>query len=180
MGSYPGWRNRTLIDGEKPEVIAMSLSIMADTIVNPTDLKQHQKSVLSKVRGDAYVTIKQPDGEDLAIVNRNEFITHRQGLQHLVDVMKYLLEMKEGRQGASVQFPWTCFLREEDRQSFADELLHTVVLCAETGAWDDLIDLIGGWKATAEAYRNPELMEAWRTRGNPADYERLPSAPSGG
>lgn len=159
----------------------MSLSIMADTIVSPTDLKQHQKAVLSKVRGDAYVTIKQPDGEDLAIVNRRQFITHLQGMQHMVGMAKYFLEAKEGRsQGMSLQFPWVRFLDDKARGEFADELLHIVVLCAETGAWDDLIDLIEGWKATAEAYRNPELMEAWRTRGNPADYERLPSATSSG
>lgn len=157
----------------------MTIGIMIDRIVNPTDLKQHQKDILSQVGDDTYVTIKQPDGEDLAIVNRRQFIDRLRGLQHLTGVMKYLLEVKEGRQKASLQFPWTRYLRDEDLPQLADDLLQTVVLCAETGSWDDLIDLIEGWKATAEAYRNPDLVEALRAKRDPSEYVPWKDAPSG-
>jgi hypothetical protein len=70
----------------------------------------------------------------------------------------------------SVVFPWFKDLDEEDRQEFYQELVETFAECMTTGRWNVFDELLEDWQATAEASRNQELLEAWRTRGRAEDY----------
>jgi len=58
----------------------------------------------------------------------------------------------------------------EEQQEFLREFVDLFARCFTTGEWAQLEELLEDWQATAEAHRNPELPEAWRTRGRPEEY----------
>ena len=75
----------------------------------------------------------------------------------------------------SIDLPWFQNLDEEDRVTFQRELLETFAACLSLEDWRRFDELLEDWQATAEASRQPEILEAWRTRGNPADYVAMES-----
>lgn len=62
--------------------------------------------------------------------------------------------------------PWTSFLPEEDRRSFAAEIAETLQACASVGRYTAFATLIEDWRATAEIWSDPALA---RSLGDPVD-----------
>ena len=69
--------------------------------------------------------------------------------------------------------PWLRHLRKQDIRDFQRELFCTALVAARTRNWKPVVRLVESWKATAEAYADPELSRILRTRGNPDDYVPL-------
>lgn len=62
--------------------------------------------------------------------------------------------------------PWTSFLPEEDRRSFAAEIAETLQACASLGRYTAFAALIEDWRATAEIWSDPALA---RSLNDPVD-----------
>lgn len=62
--------------------------------------------------------------------------------------------------------PWTSFLPEEDRRSFAAEIVETLQACASVGRYAAFAALIDDWRTTAEIWSDPALA---RSLGAPVD-----------
>ncbi|MEV6243172.1 hypothetical protein [Lentzea sp. NPDC051838] len=56
-------------------------------------------------------------------------------------------------------FPWVRFLRPEDKESFAVEIIETLEAANSLGTPAPVIQLITEWKHTAEVMADPRLLE---------------------
>lgn len=152
---------------------SMINTVFSDEIINPTELKKNQRRWLDKARKQP-VTIKFGDS-GLAIVDR-ELMKNLYSEKHYAELLvKYCQETGNSATGKSSIFPWTTSLPDEDKQEFREEFFSTFVKATQTNNWTELEELLEDWKATAEAYDNPEFMEAVKNRGKPGDYITLGS-----
>jgi hypothetical protein len=147
----------------------MVTTVFSDEIINPTELKKNQRHWLDKARNQP-VTVKFGDGS-LAIVDREVM---RYAEKHYAELLvKYCQEEATSSSGKSVVFPWAESLPDKEKQEFRDEFFATFVKATQDNNWTEVEWLLEDWKATAEAYNNPELMEAWENRGKPENYTVL-------
>ncbi len=145
-------------------------TIFSDEIINPTELKKNQRHWLDKARTKP-VTVTFGDS-GLAIINR-ELIKNLYAEKHYAELLaRYCQELAKSKTGSDV-FPWLEALPENDRREFHDEFLANFGKATRDNNWTEMQQLLEDWQATAEAYQNPELMEAWKNRGNPEDYVTL-------
>jgi len=147
-------------------------TVFSDEVVQVTELKRNQRYWLDRARKTGGVTIVQGKLADLVLAPRQAVAENAQVVHYAKMMSQFFLEtVKSDRElKNSVVFPWFKDLDEEDRQEFYRELVETFAECMATGRWDVFDELLEDWQATAEAGRNQELLEAWRTRGRAEDY----------
>jgi len=156
-------------------------TMFSDEVVLATDLKRNQRYWFDRARKTGGVTIMQGKLADLALVPRQMIaekteatIRSRMASQFFSEIIALDRSPSE-----SVVFPWLKDLDEEEQSEFCREFAGTFAKCLATGQWTDFDQLLEDWQATAEARRNPDLLEAWRTRGHPEDYVPVESLDAG-
>ena len=147
-------------------------TVFSDEVVQVTELKRNQRYWLDRARKTGGVTIVQGKLADLVLAPRQAVAESAQAVHYARMMSQFFLETVRADRELkdSVVFPWFKDLDEEDRQEFYQELVETFARCMTTGRWNVFDELLEDWQATAEASRNQELLEAWRTRGRAEDY----------
>jgi hypothetical protein len=153
----------------------MHRTMFSDEVVLATDLKKRQRYWFDRARETGGVTIVQGGVADLVLAPRQQVAETAEAAAHARTAAQFLREVVTlGRPLAdSTIFPWLGDLDAEERQEFLREFVDNLAHCATTGQWTLLEEFLEDWQATAEAYRRPELMDNWRTRGRPEDYEPM-------
>ena len=147
-------------------------TVFSDEVVQVTELKRNQRYWLDRARKTGGVTIVQGKLADLVLAPRQAVAESAQAVHYARMMSQFFLETVRADRELkdSVVFTWFKDLDEEDRQEFYQELVETFAECMTTGRWNVFDELLEDWQATAEASRNQELLEAWRTRGRAEDY----------
>ena len=147
-------------------------TVFSDEVVQVTELKRNQRYWLDRARKTGGLTIVQGKLADLVLAPRQAVAESAQAVHYAKMMSQFLLEtVKADRElEDSVVFPWFKDLDGEDRQEFYRELVETFAECMAAGRWKAFDELLEDWQATAEASRNEELLETWRTRGRAEDY----------
>lgn len=147
-------------------------TVFSDDVVSAEDLKRRQRYWLERARKRGGVTIAQGKLADLVLAPRQLVAAGTQAAHHAQLAGQFFLEMFSLRRppGESVVFPWLKHLEPTDQQAFIQEYTETLARCASSGQWQSVDEVLEDWQATAEAHCNPELLDAWQTRGNPDDY----------
>ncbi len=150
----------------------MVKTVFSDEVVLATDLKKRQRYWFDRARKTGGVTIVQGKVADLVLAPRQKVAETAQTAAYAVTAAQFLREVIAlGRTPAeSTVFPWLRDLDNEEQQEFLREFVDLFAHCSTSREWQPLEECLEDWQATAEAHRNPELMEAWRTRGRPEDY----------
>jgi hypothetical protein len=153
----------------------MRKTMFSDEVVLATDLKKRQRYWFDRARESGGVTIVQGGVADLVLAPRQKVAEAAEAAVHARTAAQFLREVVTlGHPLAdSTIFPWLGDLDAADRQEFVREFVDNLAHCATTNQWAPLEELLEDWQATAEAHRRPELMENWRTRGRPEDYEPM-------
>ena len=145
-------------------------TIFSDEIINPTELKKNQRHWLDKAQRHP-VTVRFGDS-GLAIVDRKLIKNLYAEKKYAELVVRYCQERAEAKDKNTV-FPWLDSLDEQEKKEFHGEFLTNFIKATQDNNWIEMEYLLEDWKATAEAYQNPEFMEAVKNRGNPEDYITL-------
>lgn len=150
----------------------MAKAMFGDEVVLATDLKKRQRYWFDRARQTGGVTIVQGKVADLVLAPRQKVAAAAETALHARTAAQFLREVitLERPLAKSVVFPWLHELDDEEQQEFLHEFVDVFAHCSTTEEWTQLEELLEDWQATAEAHRNPELLEAWRTRGRPEDY----------
>lgn len=150
----------------------MEKMVFSDEVVLATDLKKRLRYWLERARKMGGVTIVQGKVADLVLAPRQRVAEMAEAAAHARTAAQFLREVitLQRRPAESAVFPWLGNLNEEAQQEFLREFVDLFANCASTGEWVRLDELLEDWQATTAAQRNPELIEAWRTRGQPEDY----------
>lgn len=150
----------------------MATTVFSDEVVLATDLKKRQRYWFDRARETGGVTIVQGKVADLVLAPRQKVAEAAKTVAHARIAAQFLREVitLERRPAESAVLPWLRDLDKEEQQEFLREFVDVFAHCSTTGDWVQFEELLEDWQATAEAQRNPELMEAWRTRGRPEDY----------
>ena len=158
----------------------MTKTMFSDEVVLATDLKKKQRYWFDRARKIGGVTIVQGKVADLVLVPRQKVAEATEAAGHARTAAQFLREVIPlGRElSESAIFPWLRDLDNEEQQEFLHQFVDTFAHCSTMGDWASFEELLEDWRATAEAHRNPELIEAWHTRGRPEDYVpmELPNA----
>lgn len=150
----------------------MSKTMFSDEVALATDLKRRQRYWFDRARETGGVTIVQGGVADLVLVPRQSIAETVEAIAHTRTAVQFLREVITlGRRPAeSATFPWLQDLDDEEQQGFLREFVDVFACSLASGDWGPFDELLEDWQATAEARRNPNLMEAWQTRGRPEDY----------
>jgi hypothetical protein len=150
----------------------MAKTMFSDEVVLATDLKKRQRYWFDRARQTGGVTIVQGKVADLVLAPRQKVAAAAETALHARTAAQFLREVitLQRLPAESAVFPWLRELDDEEQQEFLQEFVDVFACCSTTGEWVQLEELLEDWQATAEAHRNPELMEAWCTRGRPEDY----------
>ncbi len=150
----------------------MAKTMLSDEVVLATDLKKRQRYWFDRARETGGVTIVQGKVADLVLAPRQRVAEAAEAAAHARTAAQFLREVitLQRKPAESTIFPWLCDLDEEEQQEFLQDFVDAFARCSTTGAWAQFEEMLEDWQATAEAHRHPELMEAWRTRGQPDDY----------
>jgi len=150
----------------------MAKTMFSDEVVLATDLKKRQRYWFDRARQVGGVTIVQGRVADLVLAPRQTVAAAAETVLHVRTAAQFLREAISLKRplAESVVFPWLSDLDDEERQEFLEEFVDVFAHCSTAGDWAQLEELLEDWQATAEAHRNPELLEAWHTRGQPEDY----------
>lgn len=150
----------------------MSRTMFSDEVVLATDLKKKQRYWFDRAREKGGVTIVQGKVADLVLAPRETVAEAIEAASYARTAAQFLRELitLQRAPAESVIFPWLRDLDDEEQGEFLREFVDIFARCSTTGEWQQLDELLEDWQATAEAHRNAELMEAWRTRGQPEDY----------
>lgn len=131
------------------------------------------------------VVLQRRDGEDLYLALRSRERGVRESLGVLARMVQAALRDEAARSAIATwladELPWTSFLPPEDREVFLADFAKTSAACAEMDVYEPLLQTLGGWRATAEAYADPRLFEVMReAHRGPAVRLRRPSGPRAG
>lgn len=150
----------------------MAKTMFSDEVVLATDLKRRQRYWFDRARETGGVTIVQGKVADLVLAPRQKVAEATEAAAHARTAAQFLREVitLERPLAESAIFAWLGDLDDEEQRTFLREFVDLFSRCSTTGDWTSFEELLEDWQATAEAHRNPELMEAWRTRGRPEDY----------
>ena len=150
----------------------MAQTMFSDEVVLATELKKRQRYWFDRAREKGGVTIVQGKVIDLVLAPRQKVAEAAETAAHAQVVAQFLREVitLQRLPAESVVFPWLTDLDDEEQQEFLREFVDLFARCSATGDWTVFEELLADWQATAEAHRNPDLMDAWRTRGRPEDY----------
>ena len=150
----------------------MVKTVFSDEIVLATDLKKRQRYWFVRARESGGVTIVQGGVADLVLAPRQMVAETAEAAAHARTAAQFLREVITLKRAPaeSAVFSWLCELDDEEQQEFLREFVDLFARCSTTWKWAPFEEFLEDWQATAEAHRNPELLEAWRTRGQPEDY----------
>ena len=114
------------------------------------------------------IVLQRRDGEDLYLALHSR----QQGIRDSLGVLARFLRATlhdERAQSATAKWlteeiPWTQFLPESDRRAFLDDFARTAAACVEIENYEPLTQSLRGWKATAEAYADPNVAQRLKKR----------------
>ncbi len=108
------------------------------------------------------VVLQRRDGEDLYLGLRSRERGIRESLGVLARVVRAALHDERTRsvvaEWLAEELPWTSFLPEQDREEFLADFARTATASVDAEVYEPLIRSLEGWKATAEAYANPDVL----------------------
>ncbi len=153
----------------------MEKTMFSDEVVRATDLKNRQRYWFDRARETGGVTIIQGKVADLVLASRQRVAETAEAAAHARTAAQFLREVitLERPPAESAVFPWLRDLDDEEQQEFLREFVDLLARCSTTGRWVRMEGLLEDWQATAAAKHNPDLLEAWRSRGQPNDYAPL-------
>ena len=144
-------------------------TLFSDHVVNASDLRSNQKHWFEEALKRP-VTINY-SRKQLAIMNRE----HARDLFMRARFADLALAACRDLEKGSIfeTFPWLESLSKKEKTEFREGLLDCFAKASKTSRWNDMEDLIGDWKATAEAKQHPEIVKALKHEGSSADYVAL-------
>lgn len=145
-------------------------TVFSDEIINPTELKKNQRYWLDKAQRQP-VTVKFGDN-GLAIVDRELMKNLYAEKKYAELLVKLCEEMKSSLVNITV-LPWANSLPGEEKEKFIKDFLKNFFKAVQNNTWSEIEELLDDWKATAEAWENPEFVEAWGNREKLEDYYPL-------
>lgn len=147
-------------------------TMFSDEVIQAAELKRNQRYWFDRARQTGGITIMQGKVADLVLTLREEIAQNAQTGYYAKLISQFLLEMIKADYDLkeSIIFPWLKDMDREDRQEFCREIIETFAECLAKGKWDGLEELLEDWEATTETNRNPEVIEAWRMRGDHKEY----------
>jgi hypothetical protein len=150
----------------------MATTMFGDQVVLATELKKKQRYWFDRARQTGGVTIVQGKVADLVLAPRQRVAVAATAVFYARTAAQFLREMITLKRSPaeSAVFPWLRDLDNEEQETFLHEFVDAFARCSTTEDWRPLEELLEDWQATAEAHRNPDLIEAWCTRGQPEDY----------
>ncbi len=150
----------------------MAATMFGDQVVLATELKKKQRYWFDQARKTGGVTIVQGKVADLVLAPRQKVATAAQTVFHARTIAQFLRETISLKRSPteSTVFPWLRSLDGAEQESFVSEFVDAFARCSATEDWQPLEELLEDWQATAEAHRNPELLETWHTRGRTDEY----------
>lgn len=109
------------------------------------------------------IVLQRRDGEDLFLALSSRERGIRESLGVLAGFVRAGLHDESARSGVvkwlADDLPWTSFLPEDDRERFLVDFARTSAACVDADTYEPLVRALDGWKATAEAYANPEVLK---------------------
>jgi len=153
----------------------MEKTMFSDEVVRATDLKNRQRYWFNRARETGGVTIIQGKVADLVLVPRQRVAETAETAAYARTAAQFLREVitLERPLAESAVFPWLRDLDKEEQQEFLREFVDLLACCSTIGGWERMEVLLEDWQATATAKHNPDLLEAWRSRGRADDYVSL-------
>jgi hypothetical protein len=143
-----------------PKAVSSSSAAVA---YQATDLARHHREVIDAARAGRAL-VRDKDGTALILapaadIERNEEIA---GLAlELVRVRQAIEQPDERRSPAAYgELAWVSVLPEADQRQFLDELTEALLVAASGTALRPVELLIGDWRATAEAWADPDTRAA--------------------
>jgi PHD/YefM family antitoxin component YafN of YafNO toxin-antitoxin module len=130
----------------------MSPAAVVPQTVQSSDLSRNPASVFAAAdRGP--VTITRRDGESLILSKASEVEFQRRGLELAAQLVAASLAPAERpfSERLRAPFPWVEFLKPEDRELFAQEIVDVARACASVSRFDRLLLTLEAWRSTAEA-----------------------------
>lgn len=106
------------------------------------------------------VRLERRDGEDLILRLADRDDSEREGLRLAVALLSRTLADTTPQTNADVLadvFPWMSFLPNEDRASFAEEIIESIRASSAIDRPDLISTLVTQWKNTAEVWADPQL-----------------------
>lgn len=129
------------------------------TTVTFSALLRTPKEVVDKL-DDGDVVVTRRDGDDLRISKAAASAAEADTLQALAQLIGASLDDDVCDRIAdhlADPFPWVVFLPGEARREFVGEFLRLARACASVGRFDRLAISLQAWRATAEAYADPNI-----------------------
>lgn len=176
----PGLDERQLTNAE----LVMYVAVMAIGERSLSYMLRNSGAVLDEVE-QRDIVIQRRDGEDLYLALSSRERGIRESLGVLAGFVRAALH-DESRRSDVVKWladdlPWTSFLPEDDRERFLIDFAQISAACADADTYEPLVRALDGWKATAEAYANPEVLKLLTPahRGSSVPLPRPPQARAG-
>lgn len=125
------------------------------------EAEQHDAVLILQQRGGRPSWVLETESRARATAESTEFLAA--ALVALVHDEALIASFADGLAAA---LPWTTFLPEPDRETFAVEAVDTLRACAAIGRFTAFADLIADWRSTAEIWSDPALAAALSTEVN--------------
>jgi hypothetical protein len=138
----------------------------SDEIVNPSELRKNQAHWLGMATISP-ITVTYGDFK-LAILNRDKIANLYKEIYYLELGMKLFLSVRPG--GAEEPLPWMKHLNTEEKIEFVTEFFKGVDEAINTRDWNEVDEILGDWKATADTLANPEVMSALKANRPKSEY----------
>ncbi|MFB9895206.1 hypothetical protein [Planobispora takensis] len=134
---------------------------MSEHVTVPwSKLLQQPNQVVSLLEEAVSVRLARRDAEDLVITKTSRMDVMFHGIEGVGRFVAALTRTEEGRKmletSISEAFAWARVMPDDAVAAFGKEFVEMLHGCAELGQFAPLGALIGGWKATAEVYADPE------------------------
>lgn len=125
-----------------------------------SELQRDPKSVAALAdAGD--VRVRRRDGADLLLTREDRVTTSGEGALAAARALRNLLvhvPVETAAEALKDEFPWLDLLPADAVAQFVTEFVRAARISAELGQWSVLAEMLRGWRATAMAYTDPELL----------------------
>lgn len=146
------------------------------TEVQWSELQRDPKGVAA-LADQGVVRVRRRDGEPLLLIKEEEANGSAQGAIAAARTLRNIVvhHREATVEALRAEYAWLDLLPKEDQAQFATDFIRAVQLASDLGRWSGLDQTIYEWRATAEVYGNPELLERLtRPLDDDEDYGPVP------
>lgn len=155
---------------------------MSVTEVPFSQLVQHPKPTVAKLEQSPRrrLRLERRDGGDLILESAERAEAEDEALNMAGRLFFTLMKNDKATRALLLAlpevFPWVRFLPRDDIRAFLVELVETLHAAADLGNIAALTPVIAAWRATAEVYSDPELLNAATSPLDGADHGQVPES----